>query len=354
MCGIIFLSILTEMCSNPVERTIFNGKEMLVCHTTRIGSRIQPIYLSELVDSVEFVKLETNEACLLKSGSITLSQHYIGIRSLDMPPASFKLFTRQGAFMGDIGAVGKGPNEYSQLSDAQMDERRGCIYFVPFMFARDLLVFDFKGNYITKKPLLFRNLDKPKFYVSSDTVTCFSIPIHNKSGLAFTLTENGLTNHVKAKEYMLTNTYDHEIFVNTFDFNIYSFFITMVDTLYHYNKSDGSFIPVFHASMPHPRIHIYKELPSYYLLEYLDRDGEMIAVRKDGEKAFRCELINDFLDNMEVPHLWLKDNYIVIEYQPYLLLDQSRQRKDNINLQKLTQGMKIDDNPVIFIGRLKH
>lgn len=67
--------------------------------------------LSELVDSIEYVKLETRPECLISNASKVIGEKYILI--LNSQPRQVLLFDRKGKFLRPIGKIGKGPGEYT-------------------------------------------------------------------------------------------------------------------------------------------------------------------------------------------------------------------------------------------------
>jgi hypothetical protein len=72
--------------------------------------------ISEMFDlsGVEIIKLETNDDCLVSSqGNILLTDDHIIIG--DRMTKRISLFNRDGSFVRNIGASGRGPGEYIQL-----------------------------------------------------------------------------------------------------------------------------------------------------------------------------------------------------------------------------------------------
>ncbi len=66
------------------------------------------IRLSEFVDRVEYVKLETSKECLLSSAIYLVGNKYI-VAVQPYGPAQVFLFDRSGKFLRKIGGEGKGP-----------------------------------------------------------------------------------------------------------------------------------------------------------------------------------------------------------------------------------------------------
>lgn len=65
---------------------------------------------SDIVRSVEYVKLETTSESVFKSGGVTLTDNYIFITDGSQP--TILKFDRRGKFICKIGKFGRGPGEY--------------------------------------------------------------------------------------------------------------------------------------------------------------------------------------------------------------------------------------------------
>lgn len=87
--------------------------------------------LSDVVDSLEYIKLETHPDYLI--GSIidnpVVSDKYLFLYCSHN--TGLLQYSRSGKFIRKIGAYGKGPGEYLQLKGFWIDENKGIIYTVP-------------------------------------------------------------------------------------------------------------------------------------------------------------------------------------------------------------------------------
>lgn len=102
--------------------------------------------LSEIVDGVEYVKLETKPECLLSNAVFLVGKNYIMVVQSHNPAQIF-LFDRTGRYLRKIGGEGKGPQEYTSLSSVAMDPEE--TYILANDYQRDILLkYDFQGNVI--------------------------------------------------------------------------------------------------------------------------------------------------------------------------------------------------------------
>lgn len=104
--------------------------------------------LSEIVDDVEYVKLETTPECLLPEDLVYLVGKKFIIAYQIQEPARIFLFDRQGRYLRKIGQEGKGPLEYLSINALAADPEE------TFLLVADrndkLLKFDFQGNVISR------------------------------------------------------------------------------------------------------------------------------------------------------------------------------------------------------------
>ncbi len=115
-----------------------------------------PVLLSTIADNIEYVPLETTPECILgdyRNIKAEVLKEYIVVydkHQLDDVP--LKLFSRQGKYIGEIGAIGKGPNEYQRILGYSFLEDFDRIYILNDNPSK-LLVFNFNRQCIGSIPL---------------------------------------------------------------------------------------------------------------------------------------------------------------------------------------------------------
>ena len=133
------VAIRERMDELPVvaERVLIDGDTVIVCHPEMFTDSIA-LPLSHFVEDLEIVPLETNDEAYVRSTGVYVTDNYFLLHnSRNMP---FKLFTRDGKFVCNIGSSGNGRGNYGQVYDFQMDEKHNRIYIMPWS-ARELLVY---------------------------------------------------------------------------------------------------------------------------------------------------------------------------------------------------------------------
>ena len=86
------------------------------------------IYLSDLVEDIEIIRLETTKNAFVKKYGTYVFDNYIVMEGGLTPT---KLFERKtGKFIGNVGNNGRGPGEYLAIYSLQIDEEKGNIYML--------------------------------------------------------------------------------------------------------------------------------------------------------------------------------------------------------------------------------
>lgn len=109
-----------------------------------ITTNVNAIGLKEIVENIEYVKLESKPECVL--GRI---QWLVGSRDFffvgDINGIS--QFKRTGEFVRKIGQIGRGPGEYPGLIDLAADESEQRLYVLA-NYVRKVFVYDFAGKFL--------------------------------------------------------------------------------------------------------------------------------------------------------------------------------------------------------------
>ena len=116
LCGfaivILLLCYLTS-CFNE------NGGQ---ANIIKIGDNIndfRPLKISEISNSIEYVKLETKNECLIEQIKyLDISDKYIIIHDWN----KCLLFSRSGKFLKQIGKKGRGPGEYIHPAQIRIED----------------------------------------------------------------------------------------------------------------------------------------------------------------------------------------------------------------------------------------
>ncbi len=114
------------------------------------------VLLSTIADNIEYVPLETTPECVLGDyrniRAEVLKEYIVVSDKHQMDDVPLKLFSRDGKYIGEIGAIGKGPNEYQRILGYSFLENLDRIYILNDNPSK-LLIFNFKRQCIGSIPL---------------------------------------------------------------------------------------------------------------------------------------------------------------------------------------------------------
>lgn len=340
-----------------------DGNTLTVCHFNQVKDTID-INLSDLVEGFKIVRFENSDSAFFKTQGLCITDNYIGIRQSNKRPSL--LFGHDGKLKCQVGAIGNGPGEYSRtIYDEVINEKRGEIYLSSFAFLPKILVYNTDGKFV-REIITKDNLSKPKIEVDDNgDITIIHMPFENKENqfLAIVYDKDGvLKQELEPTPNFLQKNFDQEIFAyhNVPEF---SFYLTSCDTLYHYNKNANKLCPKFKidfGEVSEPPIHIYNELPGYYLTAILGGKG-IIAVNKDKQTSNYVKLRNDFFGHMEASMFSFSNGWFYHMFEPGQLINRIERRlaesgctaEDRKQLEEMLASIDEDDNNILFMGKLK-
>lgn len=381
--GVVIRERIDEL---PVvaERVLIDGDTVIVCHPEMLTASIA-LPLSHFVEDLEIVPLEASDGAYVRNTGVYVTDNYFLLHnSRNMP---FKLFTREGKFVCNIGSSGNGRGNYGQVYDFQMDEKHNRIYIMPWS-ARELIVYDMQGQFQGYIPLnqpgeQMITYGKPVFRVDGERkeITVASIPWKRNQHIVWVQDFKGnvlceLTNN----PFQVSDTYSVETYsrqnTGAFDFSVLEFYPQKNDTLYHYVKESNILQPVFTMSFPEDRIlpHTYLEHPTCFLVTTMDgmQESSLESAITYGHNEYiidkrtlrggKYSVYNDFLGGTST--YWLKHSsggYYVRNLSPQTLKAELQEAlgKDNLTpslrkkLSTLVESIDVDrDNNYLMLGRL--
>ncbi|HCC70053.1 MAG TPA: hypothetical protein DEQ09_02730 [Bacteroidales bacterium] len=149
MKRIIFplLAVLVLSCNRGVGKEEVPGYDrnnfFVVDYESVLNNKVQ-VNLSELTDDIEYIKLETNENCLLHPrAEYFFTDDYIFIDN----STHILQFDRKGKFIRQIGKQGRGPGEIGLIRVLSvLDEQNQLV--VQTNWARKLYYFSYEGVFL--------------------------------------------------------------------------------------------------------------------------------------------------------------------------------------------------------------
>jgi hypothetical protein len=169
---ILIAALLIIDCSNHKQRTIpltqINGESVPILRFKDIKDTIT-LNLSQLLDKVHYVKLETNDASKLSAGKWSIGEKYLICFSYDL---GIFQFTSDGKFIRKLVSMGNGPQEVNfPLWTISKNENEILIF--DNSKTKNFQCFDLNtGLFIKSIPTALEGQLKNFFYENDSTLIC--------------------------------------------------------------------------------------------------------------------------------------------------------------------------------------
>ena len=98
------------------HQEVRDGQEITVCNLELIEDTID-LLLSYFVEDLQMVRLDNRDEALVGKGRVSVSENYLLVAKSSNVP--YKLFRRDGSYVGNVGSIGQGPGEYTMIYDCR-------------------------------------------------------------------------------------------------------------------------------------------------------------------------------------------------------------------------------------------
>jgi len=358
-------------------------------------------FMSEIVEDINYIPLETTSDCLLKGGQTSLTDKYIFTET----DGKLFMFNRDGKFLRRINTVGQGPGE-CDLRDFGIDEQSQLIHLFD-NWSLSIKTYDFNGHFQNEIKNPFLKEPEP------DDNSPWGMYCDKKGNIVFTFSNSSgnmkykyavMDKHgemiYKAPNYDL---YDNKnrVYVMT----LYPIPLYLYNNTLHYNyifndtvfkiEDDYSCQPAYIIRTPkkitlekqiktstreiafsdwsgsfehhaaredHRYIYIYSGYRAPYiglLSRYDKRTGDLM-------ENINPKIINDWDGgpDIELNPLLQTEDFLVYQQQPFQMkesLTDEHFEKTKVafpekrdSLKSMLNNMQEDDNPVLMIVKLKN
>jgi len=347
------------------------------------------VKLSEIADSVTYIRLETTDNGLVKYFKASLmrrtSKYYIFGEMQNVIQ-----FTRDGKFVRNIGRRGQGPGEYNYIRQVDVDEKTGKVYIYS---NRRIHVYDLEtGKYLqTIKPghpetlsILMQNDSTIIGYVdNSYGQQKTKAYISNLNGeILHEYTRHDLF-EVKGGAYMVGGPQDfflsqYKGMINLKEYeNDTVYTVTpeglqkryIIDTGKYGIKLEHTYPALNGDEAAYNRLaagymrYAVLETENYLFLPYANWAGsernrpKMAMYDKRTGECYRVKgnAVSDDLTNalyFYYPHCALDEHTLIFNHQASVIHKMAEKKPELLNHPQL-KGLKEDDNPVLMIVHLK-
>lgn len=130
--------------------SVYAQKEILKIEINPETVQSGTLKLSDLVQSAEYIPLETTDDCLIGGISkFDISDHYILVGCYKS--TSVYLFNRNGRFIRKIGNAGQGPSEYLQINYLRINETKNELAVFDYT---KVIFYDLSGKHLKTQDLV--------------------------------------------------------------------------------------------------------------------------------------------------------------------------------------------------------
>ena len=375
---IIFLLILITSCNG---RTLQNA--VPVINLQNPGEK-KDLYLSELLDDIHIVKLETADEILLGENTYyVVGERYI----ITIDNERILQFSDNGRFLRTIAKSGNGPEEFLRVDAFALDDKNDILYINHRGDSHHIIAYDLKNGEAVDRILTGVDNLISQIIVSGDSLLII-VPRMNKKYNLYTLTTSGniidgiappgvkgiglqtSIDMVMNDLYYMPKEYDTLYTVNQASCKPYCFFY--VDDRFTYENNEiGNFVylsanaPAFIiAAKAHARIRLNDDGETFSM--NADKLTRYFVNKKDFTVVQIKDFKNDFLGIDETLDQWddyffITNNLGYVYYSSFELKQKIEKALDSNKLDEhvkqristLNREINENNNPILVIGKLK-
>jgi len=358
--------------------------------------------LSEIVDSIEYIKLEKTPESLIGGSNLPI---YITREFIFVYHKNRVLqFSRNGKFIKQIGRFGKGPGEYQGTRGFALDELSGILYLIG-NFNSEIMKYDIRsGAYLGSFPVnpdlgsamlsrSFKMIDKNSFALLGSPAAQYTpvyelLEIIDNEGSVLSKIKSSLftgqnamkrvqfasgqiwafQNHIRVFEALNDTVYNIEnnILVPAFIFNQGKYkgpFDVMTTQYVNQITAHPQFI-TFWETTRYLFMYFYFDGTKIHLGQFDKLTGEFCRLTGPGGNTIR--MYNDIDGGLSFLPRYLVDNvddewcqwYEAIDLKEgltseYLKNSEAKHPEKKERLRKFMNELSVEDNPVLMIVKLK-
>jgi hypothetical protein len=359
----IFLFVFICGCnSHPTHNSSEPTYPVKIKLSDCFGSQAPTIQLSNIADTISYLKLETTEECLI--GNITTIKNIDSGFLINDNMKSLLLFNKDGKFMWKISKQGRGPLEYEMLNpDFDIDHKLDEI-LVPDR--KQIFIYNYSGQFVKviKVPFYVNQI-----YVVDSGSYLIANTNPNENYLAHIINRNGTiikdfrnkNIQKKANEFGRINNKPY----SQIEYYQDRILISNMDTIWQLNTKNEleiKFIVDCQIKNTENKVYTYSfntlnraSLGLYFMYQKSNAlynfDSNLFYKLPGGPAAG----IIDDIDSGPDVSLWKAKDGMLIEGIPasrLLSVDINRIRKESI-LYEIIKNTNLNDNPILRIIKIK-
>lgn len=357
--------------------------------TIRIPSDLSEsgINLDEIMDSMYYIRLETDTNALIGDIDKLLFCDDIIVVIEHIKRQSILLFSRQGKFIGRLGIQGRGPGEYLNFTDVAIDHRKKQIVVLDDR-GQKLMYYDLEGHHIKDQRLFYfvenvavlndgsyligqaRDLNRHLPSVSDYTLL-FAEPDLNISGKSLSYAyRDKFPNNKYSSNHNFNARTNGVLFNPLFTDTIYE--VTekcVIHAKYCVSMGNKDITRSFNEQTKNDDVLTMLNTRKYFSFwgkafetdnyTYFEISDNQCYYSKQKNKLYSgsfWEYRNDYIKNHLLDFskpITSDDHFFVAVLQPYSFMPNLRYTKFSSDLDPILADLKVEDNPLLFFYSLK-
>ncbi len=144
---LIVILILIQVCIEACQNSN-NSLELIQIINIEAGFKNQKeLFLSDIADSIGYVKLETTPECLIGNGNALIRDNKIFFKMSN--PDRILIFDMDGKYISKLDKIGKGPGEYTGIFQWTVSPRGERLAFSD-MATQTIYLYTSEGDFLNK------------------------------------------------------------------------------------------------------------------------------------------------------------------------------------------------------------
>lgn len=387
----IFLPLLCLIASygcqsknNASDNTSVSAGDTTCIEITLDPSSPDELPFDSLITKVSFVRLETNDDCLIGyTNQIVCSDKYIYVLDRERANAIF-CFDKEGHFIRQLGNTGQGPGEYVRLCNLAYRPDKEQIVAVDFY--GKLLYYTEDGKYIREEQIPYTTHPFDNIEFSGDALVGFDCEgaTQEEGHPMLWITDNAWKNTTRAFPSYFTPKFrynSHILPLHKFGDKVY---FQKPWSASYYVVDDNGYHEAYHVNIKnHTDLAITEDMDDEkyqnalnsmlnrseyiflkdYALFYFSIQGAnwepFIVYSHKTKQMYKCSGAHTnplfvFQGTNNIPLVPYDDNSFIVHHSASIVLQLKKGLYENPDsdkkeLDKLYDGLTEDDNPVLFI-----
>jgi hypothetical protein len=347
--------------------------------------------LNKLTDSIRYIRLETNDSCLIKQiDKIELADRFLFIKN---QKDGLYVFNLNGGYLWTIGRMGKGPGEYIALNDFFIDKLKNRVVIFDQNQSK-IMEYGFNGEFKNE----YRIQNYPDKVKKIDDRYYFSTSFMKEDTLMYEYEGNNIINKYTKNDFSLGQFKEHVLHfeslstfedsitywneLNNYVFRIKNgtlskrYFFDFGHSSYKINQNQQS-QPDYKARSEYGSVERFIETKDYIFINSIfkgqvkhvlyDKRTKVASVI-DNQLCNKNKLFNNlsFINTFDgIVNFWPDKNGILndsVLYRTFYAYDfkksgfcnpqNDKYSTNNKNLQKIIDESTYSDNPIIMIINL--